>query len=227
MIENIRQELAGLADEKYREFNRRLIPGVDDIMGVRLPHLHRIAKKIAKGDWRKFLRQASDSVYEERILRALVIGYVRTDLEETLELIRDFVPRIDNWAVCDAFSGKIPVLRKNRNAFLKFLLPYLASDKEYYVRFGMIMLLAYFVEEDYIDRTLALIDEFNHEGYYARMGTAWTLSKCYFDFPDKTVTYLKHSNLDNWTYNKAIQKMIESRTLTDEERDMLRGMKRK
>jgi len=216
-----------MADEEYRKFSSSLIPNVDNILGVRLPELRKLAKNIAKGDWRTYLAQADNRYFEETMLQGLVIGYAKTDIEERLRYVADFVPRIDNWSVCDSFCTGLKFTKNHRSLMWDFLQPYLSSDKEYEIRFGVVMLLLYFVEDEYIERVLQWMDRIRHEGYYVKMAVAWAISVCYVKYPEPTMAFLKNNTLDDFTYNKALQKIIESLRVDSETKHVLRSMKRR
>jgi Predicted DNA alkylation repair enzyme len=229
MQQAIRQQLAELADEPYRRFMSSLIPniGTDTIIGVRLPALRKLAKAIARDDWRAYLRQTDSRYFEETMLQGMVIGYAKADLEEILRHTADFVPRIDNWAVCDSFCNGLKIAKDHKRRVWDFLQPYLASDREYEIRFGVVMLLSYFVDDEHLDRVLQWFDRIRHDGYYVKMAVAWAVSVCYVHHPERTMAYLRDNRLDDFTYNKAIQKIIESLRVDPETKAMLRGMKRR
>lgn len=226
--ENIREELQALADNKYQEFHASLIPGANNILGVRIPQLRVMAKELAKKEnWRAFVDTADTEYYEETMLQGMIIGMAKMELEERLKYIAMFVPRINNWAVCDIFSGELKTaVKKGKETVWQFIQPYLKSPKEFEIRFGIVMLF-HFVDEEHIDSLLAYADSFDHEAYYARMAMAWMISICFVKFPKKTMEYLKRSKLDNWTYNKALQKTIESLRVDKDTKDILRNMKKR
>lgn len=228
ITENIREELKSLADNKYREFHASLLPGADNILGVRIPQLRLIAKKIAKeNDWHTFVEATDIQYYEETMLQGMVIGMAKNELDEQIKYIAQFIPSINNWAVCDIFCGELKTaVRKGKERIWQFIQPYLKSDKEFEIRFGIVMLFHY-IDEEHIDALLEYADSFEHEAYYARMAMAWMISICFVKFPEKTMEYLKQSKLDNWTYNKALQKTVESLRIDKETKDILRSMKRR
>ena len=103
----------------------------------------------------------------------------------------------------------------------KFLQKYLNSDKEFEVRFGIVMLLDYYISEEYIEKILKIFDETKHEGYYVKMAVAWAISICYIKFPQETEEYLKNNNLDEFTYRKSIQKIKESYRVSKDQKQKL------
>lgn len=227
MDELIKEKLIALAEEEYRKFNSGLIPNVDNILGVRIPLLRKLAKEIARGDWRGFLAAADDEYFEETMLQGIVIGYVKADVEEILRYVSWFIPKINNWAVCDSFCTGLKFAKDHKERVWEFLKPYLASEKEYELRFGVIMLFQSFIEEEYIVRVLQYLDNIRHEGYYVKMAVAWAVSMCYVRLPGPTMQYLRHNSLDDFTYNKALQKITESNQIDNNTKDRIRSMKRK
>ncbi|SDE47697.1 DNA alkylation repair protein [Sporomusa acidovorans] len=227
MEKTIRERLMELADEKYRLFHSGLVPDTDNILGVRLPHLRALAQELAKGDWRGYLATAQKDYYEEIMLQGLVIGYAKADIEEILQYVTDFVPQIANWGICDSFCSNLKITKRHKARIWKFLQPYLLSGNEFVLRFGIVMLLDYYIEDEYIDRVLACLDKAKHNGYYVKMAVAWAVSVSFVKFPDKTMRYLQENTLDDFTYNKALQKTMESFRVDRETKAYLRGMKRK
>lgn len=225
---NIKNRILSEADKDYQKFSQALIPNIDNVLGVRLPILRRVAKEIyTKENWQKFLEQSNFEYMEETMLQAMIIGLVKDKPENVLKLVEKFVPKINNWSVCDSFCNGLKFAKQNRELVWDFIEPYFQSSKEYEIRFAYVMLLTHFVTEDYIDKCLIWIDKFNDTRYYAQMACAWALSVCYIKFPDKTFKYLKKSKLDNWTYNKSIQKICESLRVDKPTKNMLKCLKRK
>lgn len=225
--EEIRKRLFELADKKYQEFHSGLCPNTDNIIGVRIPVLRKFAKEIVKTeDIKLYLNKASNEFYEEIMLQGMVIGLARMGIEDTISHIKTFVPKIDNWAICDVFCAELKIVKKNPEIFWEFIQKYLEEKAEFSVRFGIVMLLDYYITEKYIVSILELMDKIKHEGYYVKMAVAWLLSIAYIKFPDKTMPYLKENNLDNFTYQKALQKIVESYRVSDQKKEEIRKMKK-
>lgn len=225
-MDQIREKIFELADEKYKEFHSGLCPNTNNIVGVRVPVLRNYAKELAKGDFRNYLTNAKDEYYEEVMLQGMVIGLAKMELEERLDYIKRFVPKIDNWAICDVFCAGLKFVNKNKEEVWKFLKQYLKSNREFEIRFGVVMLLDFYITEDYIDRVIKILNEIKHEGYYVKMAVAWAISVCYIKFPSETMKLLQENELDDFTYNKALQKIIESYRVSEEDKKMIRAMKR-
>lgn len=223
---DLRDKLFELSDDKFKTFHSRLCPNTDNIIGVRLPLLRQLAKEIAKGDWRNFLSNSKEEYYEEILINGLVIAYAKCDVEERLNYIESFVPKIDNWAICDSFCNTLKFVNKNKEIMWEFIQPYLKSYNEFEIRFAVVIILNYYITEDYIDLVLKTLDNIKHDGYYVKMAVAWAISMCFVKFEEKTMAYLKDNSLDDFTYNKSLQKICESLRIDKNTKELIKSMKR-
>lgn len=223
---DLRDKLFELSDDKFKTFHSRLCPNTDNIIGVRLPLLRQLAKEIAKGDWRNFLSNSKEEYYEEILINGLVIAYAKCDVEERLNYIESFVPKIDNWAICDSFCNTLKFVNKNKEIMWEFIQPYLKSYNEFEIRFAVVIILNYYITEDYIDLVLKTLDNIKHDGYYVKMAIAWAISMCFVKFEEKTMAYLKDNSLDDFTYNKSLQKICESLRVDKNTKELIKSMKR-
>ena len=224
---NIRKKIEELSENDYQKFSASLIPNINNVLGVRTPHLRKLSKEIIKNkDCEKFLNTNQFKYMEEYMLRGMVIGLLKKPIADVLTYVKAFVPTIDNWAVCDSFCCSLKITKNNLEAMWNFIAPYFKSNKEFEIRFAYVMLLNYYLVDEYIDRVLNLIDEFNDERYYSRMSVAWLVSIAYIKYPNKVVKYLKKSKLDVWTFNKSIQKICESLKIDKDIKEKLKQMKR-
>lgn len=224
--EEIRQELINLADEKYKQFHINLCPGIDNILGVRLPLLRKLAKDLSKNNYEEYLEDSSSIYSEEIMIEGLIIGYIKVDNDTRFKYIENFVPKINSWAICDTFSNNLKFTKKNMQEVWNFILPYTSSENEFSVRFAVVMMLSFFITEEYIDDVLDVLNNIHHDGYYVKMAIAWAISFAYIHFPQKTLTFLNNNNLDKFTYNKSLQKIIESNRVTKEDKELIRTMKK-
>jgi 3-methyladenine DNA glycosylase AlkD len=213
------------AEENIAKFSTKLIPGGDRFMGVRIPVIRKLAKEIANGDWRSFIGEVGEEYGEYVMLHGMVIGHAKMDMDERLAHLRDFIPKVRNWAVCDTCQYKAKA--KEREQYWEFLRPYLGTPSEFGMRFAVIALLSNFIDTEHIDRVLDILDRTKHDGYYLKMGVAWTVSVCFVKFPERTMEYLKNNKLDDFTYNKSLQKIVESFRVDDDMKNVIRRMKRK
>ena len=118
------------------------------------------------------------------------------------------------------------IIKNNKREFWNFLKPYLKSEKEFELRFSIVTLLDFYIVPEYIEQILIELDKIKHDGYYVKMAIAWAISICYIKFPKETKRYLENNTLDDFTYNKAIQKIIESYRVSEEDKQALRKMKK-
>ncbi|XCP83669.1 DNA alkylation repair protein [Roseburia hominis] len=226
LVEEIKKELIGLVDTKYRDFHSGLLPGVENIMGVRIPELRKLARKIARQDWRAYLAEAACDTYEEIMIQGMVIGYAKMEMEERIRYLDAFAPKIDNWAVCDCCTSTYKFMGQNQEEWFSYCMKQIAIGTEFSVRFGAVSLMDYFINEKWIDQVLSVYDEIHHEGYYVKMAVAWGISMCYVKFPEKTWKFLEGNHLDTFTQNKAIQKIRESYRVPKEEKEELKRLRR-
>ena len=225
-MDKIREQLFEKQDLKYKEFHSSLCPNVDKIIGVRMPELRKMAKEIALHDYAQFLEQAKDEYYEELVLQGLVIGYAKISIEETFNYLKTFVPKINSWAVCDTTCSNLKITKKHMNEMWEFLEQYINSDKEYEIRFALVMYLNYFLTYEYIDEILQKVDKITNKEYYVQMAIAWLISFAYIKQKEKTEKYLLQNNLDSFTQNKSIQKICESYRVSKDDKEKLRKYKK-
>ncbi len=224
---NLKDKLYELADEEYKKFNSGLCPNINDIIGVRLPQLRELAKNIAKDNPIQFLEEYNCNSYEEKMVYGLVIGYMKAKFVERLKYLDKFVPMIDNWAICDCSASTYKFTNKNLDEMFEYLQKYINSKREFELRFVCIMLMDYYLTEEYIDKVLEIYNNIISDKYYVQMGIAWGISVAFVKNEEKTREFLKNNKLDDFTYNKSLQKMIESNRVSKEVKDELKKMKRK
>lgn len=226
ILEKLPEKLLGMADPAYRDFNARIIPGAGEMLGIRIPRLREIAREIARDDhWREFVSRDDCRYFEERMLQGMVIGAARCPIDEKLALVARFIPQIDNWALCDCFCWRLRTAE--RDPMWRFIQPYFRAEAEYGVRFAVVMATANFIDEEHLEALLRHFEAFRHEAYYARMGVAWAVSVCFVKFPGRMRRWLEEAcPLDDWTFNKSIQKIVESLRVTDADKAFVRTLRR-
>lgn len=229
-VPEIRGALRGMAEESYRLFSASLLPGTEGILGVRLPKLRKLAAQLSKDGWEEYLDWAEQApspiAFEERMLHGMVIGAAPMGLEETLARVQRFVPLIDNWSVCDSFCASLSIVSNNKERVWRFLQPYLTSSLEFEARFGLVALLDYFVEEPYLPQIFDAVLMMQSKAYYAKMAAAWLLSLCYVRAPRQTEAFLRDAEIDRWIFQKALQKTVESKRISPQEREKIRKWKK-
>lgn len=218
---NVREELFKNQDLDYKAFHSRLIPDIppDKIIGVRVPVLRKIARQAVKEN-----AQVLCEYYEELMIKGFIIGYRKCDIKARLEELSGFVPLIDNWAVCDCACSTFKFAEQNRQEVWNFLQPYL-SGGEYEIRFAVVMIMDYFLTDDYVDISLKILSEISSEYYYVNMAVAWALSEAYVKYEKKTLPILEGRVLPIWVHNKAIQKICESYRVDKNKKEYLKTLK--
>jgi 3-methyladenine DNA glycosylase AlkD len=223
---NVRDELFRNKDDAYNDFNRSLVPGAGKSIGVRIPVLRGMAKDICDGDWRGFLDRHQCEYMEELIIRGIVIAQAKMPFSEGADRIGSFVPLIDNWAMCDVFCTSWKIPRKEKSDAWNLVTSYMESGSEFGMRFAVVMMMAQFIDGEHIDAILGYVGSHDHPGYYYRMGAAWCVSVCYVKFPNETMTFLRDCPLEDFTYNKSLQKIVESYRVSDADKEVIRSMRR-
>ena len=219
--------MMSIQDIKYRDFNKKLIPGTENIIGIRVPNLRKLSKEISQGNWKEFLEVAEDTYYEEVRLQGMVIGNINSNFEETLYYVKRFIPKIDNWSVCDGFCSDLKSVKKYKENMYDILKKYVYSKNPWEIRFALVMFLIYYVDDKHIKEIFEYCNNIQSEEYYVKMGMAWLLSICFIKCEEETFLYIKNNNLDDFTYNKMLQKIIESNRVDLEKKNIIRSMKRK
>jgi len=227
ITDEITTKLFSLKDTAYRDFQVKLIPGMDaqKEIGVRTPELRKLAKELAKReDIREFLNDLPHQYFDENQLHAFILSGEK-DFEKCMEDLERFLPYVDNWATCDQTSPK--VFRKHRKELLDAIRRWIESDHPYTVRFAIKMLMEHFLDEDFDPAYPEMVAEVRSEEYYIRMMIAWYFATALAKQYNAALPYLEERKLDVWTHNKTIQKAVESYRITEEQKIYLKSLKRK
>lgn len=219
---NLVERLKSIADEKYRSFHGSLVPDKNNILGVRMPLLRALGKEISKGDTGSYYALCGTDYYEEVMLKGIVIGNEKVDYGIFTELVDNFAPLIDNWAVCDCFCSGLKLCRKYRDDFFKHIEKYLYSGNTWQIRLALVIMLDHYIDEDYIDVVIERCESIKCDAYYVSMAQAWLLSIAYIHFPEKVSKYLDNCLLSADTYKRTIQKICDSYRVTPEQKAELR-----
>ena len=225
IITNVQTRLFELQDLKYRDFHAKLMPTVnkEKIIGVRTPALRVFAKKYGKTDEAKeYLQILPHQYYEENNLHGLLIEQIK-DYDTCLEELERFLPYIDNWATCDMLAVK--VVKNHLDTFIDEVYRWMESDHAYTIRFGISMLMRYYLEDAFQMEYPEKVAQICSEEYYVNMMRAWYFATALAKQYDKILPFIEKQKLDVWTHNKTIQKAIESYRITPEQKEYLRGLK--
>ena len=222
---DLHKKLYSLQDLKYRDMQIKIIPTVnpDSIIGVRTPELKKMAKDILKaGDHKDFLEELPHKYFEENQLHAFILSGIK-DLNECMEELERFLPYVDNWATCDQMSPKI--FKRHKEELLTHIKEWITSDKTYTIRFGVGMLMEHFLDEDYDPQYPEMVAKIRSEEYYVNMMIAWYFATALAKQYESILPFIERKRLDDWTHNKAIQKSVESRRITEEQKTCLKSLK--
>lgn len=222
--EEITSRLFEMQDLKYRDFQAKLMPTVDKdmIIGVRTPLLRQFAKELKKEGTEDFLDSLPHAYYEENNLHGFIVSEIK-DYGEAVRRMDEFLPFVDNWATCDSTSPK--VFKKHKTELLAEIDRWLASDRVYTIRFGIEMLMSFYLDGDFKPEYLDKVAAVSHEDYYVKMMAAWFFATALAKQYDATLPYIEKRVLEPWTHNKSIQKAVESYRITDEQKAYLRTLK--
>ncbi|MBR4262683.1 MAG: DNA alkylation repair protein [Bacilli bacterium] len=225
-MSSINEELFNLQDIKYRDFQIKLIPtrDPDTIIGIRTPDLRKLSKKIAKEDYKSFLDELPHKYFDENQLHAFIISELK-DYDECINYINKFLPYVDNWATCDQMSPKI--FKKHIDKLIVQIKKWIKSKETYTIRFGIGMLMQYYLDDEFKKDYLELVSNIKSNEYYVNMMIAWYFATALAKQYDATIPYIENHKLDKWTHNKTIQKAIESYRITNEQKDYLRTLRNK
>lgn len=227
IMASFRDLLLPLAEAEFREFTKRTIPCEREILGVRIPLVRKVVQAIPKEDYARFLNEEPKSL-EEVLARGFLIA--RLPYEEMLSYFDSQIAYMDNWCAVDTFCAALrKCLKKHEAEFLDLKVkPLLLSDREYVARAGAVLLLDFYVSEEYLPFVFESIEAFkDREEYYLKMAVAWLLAECYIKFPAETDIFMRETKLNSWTFNKAISKICDSYRVSAEDKDRLRKMRRK
>ena len=219
------ERLFALRDEAYRAFQCKLIPTVDParVIGVRAPQLHRLAKELRGTDEAAaFLRALPHESIDADILHGLLISAIR-DADACIEALDAFLPYVDNWATCDLLSPKC--FAKHPPRLLGDIRRWMASDRTYTVRFGIGMLLQFYLGDAFDEAHLRWVADVRSDEYYVKMMVAWYFATALDRQFDAALPYIQRQELEPWTHNKAIQKAIESQRVPLERKEALRALR--
>ena len=223
----IQKELFSRQDKEYMKFLSKLTPNVseDTIIGVRIPEIRKLAKKLVKNnEYEDFLKELPHKYYDENLLHGAIISESK-DFETCIELLDNFLPFVDNWAVCDTISPKI--FKKYKKELIEKIKEWSQSDKTYTCRFGVEMLMTHFLDEDFKKEYLEIVANIHSEEYYVKMVVAWFFATALAKQWDYAVIYLENNRLDVWVHNKTIQKARESLRILEDKKGYLKRLKRK
>lgn len=218
--------LYSFQDLKYKKFHGKLLKEETNLIGIRVPILKNMAKEIIKNNPEEFLKVNSLTLYEEIMLYGLVISKMKISFNQTLSYLDTFLPYNNNWAINDTVCSSLKIWKKHKEEGFPVIKKYISSNNPWYIRFGLVLLLDYYIDDEYIDKVLEICTSIKNDEYYVKMANAWLISICYIKYKEKTLKIINTNKLDAFTHNKAIQKIRESYRVSKEDKDYLNTLKR-
>ena len=221
----IQEKLFSLQDLGYKDFHSKLMPTVskEKIIGVRVPELRKLAKEINKSDIKaEFLKNLPHKYYEEDNLHAFLIEQIK-DFDECISALDKFLLYIDNWATCDMMTPE--VLRKYPDKLYLKIQEWIKSSHTYTVRFGVVTLMKFFMNERLDKKHLSLLLTIKSDEYYINMAVAWYIATALAFNWDTVIPYIEKQKFSKWIHNKVIQKAIESYRITSDQKSYLKTLK--
>ena len=213
-------------DLVYRNFNAKLIPNInrDKIIGVRVPIIRKIARDIINCDYiEEFLNELPHKYQEENILHGIILSLKYKDIDILLEKLELFLPYVDNWAITDVISPKL--FKKYPDKVYDKIKIWINSFDEYMIRFGIVSLLQFYLDDNFRLEELELVKNINSNYFYVNMAISWFYSFALIKQYDDTIKYFEDKKLNKWIHNKSIQKAIESYRISNDRKDYLKTLK--
>lgn len=237
ITDEIRELLFSMQDIKYRDFQAKLIPGMNtekkgisvrpahEMIGVRTPELRKMAKQMMyREDLGEYLQDLPHRYFDENQLHAFIISEIK-DFDKCVEELESFLPFVDNWATCDQLSPK--AFKNRHDELLPLILGWIASDRAYTIRFGIGMLMRYYLDDEFKPEYLELAADVRSDEYYVNMMRAWFFATALAKQYQAALPYFTEKRLDVWTHNKAIQKSVESFRISPGQKEFLKSLKLK
>ncbi len=212
--------LLSLKDIKYKKFHSGLTTTNLEIIGVRVPILRAIAKKILKTDVEKFFCLVSGDYYEEVFIEGIVLANSSEDIID--KYLMNFIKKVDNWAICDSFCSSLKIVNKKQGKYWIYFIGLIDSTKEFQTRVSLIVLMNYYLNDNYIDRVLKIVSSINSDYYYINMAISWLLSVAIIDYKDKVIDLIKEKSLSKFIQNKTISKINDSYRVDKETKEFVK-----
>lgn len=222
----IKARLESAKDEKNAIFFQKISPTAKNVTGVRVPFIRKLAKEIVKDNGKDFLESYVVYSHEEFLLYGIVIAYMKAPLEEKFTYLEKYIPKIYDWSGCDIVISSFKFKEHELGRVYDFIMKYRFSKNEYETRFMIVMLLNAFIREEYLDNIKEILETETFDKYYTQMAAAWLISVMFVKYRDYTLNYLYNNKLDDFTYNKALQKIRESLRVTKQDKELIKTLKR-
>lgn len=226
MLEEVRAELLDLSDDDYLAFNKKCNPELENSLGVRIPEMRKIAKRISKDDFWQYLDAEPKEYYEEIMIEGFVIAAAPTSTMERFDYLANFVPKIHDWGTCDCVAATFRIKESEKPEYWDFIMRYHWSSAEFEVRFMLVMILDHFISLEYWSRIIDILESLPSNAHYIEMAAAWLISVMMVKNRGGTIKYLSNNCLSDFVQNKAISKCCESRRVSKDDKELLKTLRR-
>ena len=223
---NYIEYLKSISEPKYKEFHSKLCFTKYEILGIRVPKMRKIATDISKTDFENFLQFCKNDYYEEVFIEGLVISNIK-DESTFQKYFYNYISKIDNWGICDTFCNSLKIVNKNQKKYFDISKELSLSEEEFISRIGLVLILNFFVKEEYLKDIFLILNSVKSNKYYINMAEAWLICELYIKYPQETEVFLKDNKLNDFTQNKSISKIRDSYRITKETKEYLNTLKRK
>lgn len=224
-MKTIYTQLLKMQDLNYKKFQEKLVPDTV-ILGIRTPQLQAYAKSFSLEDAYNYLNTYEKTCYEMDLLYGMLLTRIKMEETNRILYFKKFCTFVDNWAVCDMICTRLKQAKKYPDLYLTVMDELFSSSNPWYQRVVYVLLLDHYINDTYIDIIFNYCEKDHCNHYYVNMSIAWLLSICYVKYPDQTTHYLKESTLDQWTINKTIQKIRESKQVDKQQKEEVLKLKR-
>lgn len=220
------KELINKKDEKYKEFHSSIVINSKyEMIGIRVPVMRQIAKEIAKTNIEKFLKYAEDTYYEEVMIQGFVISHIK-DEEIFYKYFKEFIKKVDNWAICDSFCSSIKIVEKYEEKYFKEAIQMALNSEEFKSRIGIVIILNHFINKENLKTIFDTLNKIESDKFYINMAEAWLLCEMYIKYTKETTKFLQQNKLNKFTQNKAISKIHDSYRVSKEEKEYLNTLRK-
>lgn len=216
--------LVSIGEESYKTFNLKLVTSKYDMIGIRIPILRKIANKISKTDYLNLLDLFNDDYFEVVLLEGLLISYIE-DYDAFIKRFKEYVKKVDNWAICDTVTSSIKIVNKFKDKFLELVSDLIKDKYEFSKRFGFVILLDYYVEKEYLSIIFQLIESCKSDDYYVNMAISWLLCECYVKYCKETYQFILSTDLSEFVLRKTVSKVNDSFRVSKEDKERLRDLR--
>lgn len=213
--------LKSLEDLKYKDFHSKLTDTKYDIIGIRVPIMKSIVKNILKTDVEKFLSLVGNKYYEEVFISGIVISSLKEDLSD--KYLISFIKKIDNWAICDSFCSNLKIINKKLGKYWIYFTSMIDLNNEFQTRVSIVIMMNYYLSDNYIDRVLYIVSKLKSDKYYINMAISWLLSVAIINYKDKVIELLESKKLNKFVQNKTISKIQDSYRIDKDLKDVVKN----